>query len=196
MSLGLCYYGTNIMMQHPHMQCLHVDPFGDGMYFHSWIFTEALQHVFHGLVTLSFCGKMFGTRKDPCKILLYTYSHLQNKKIFRGRDTLRINNLNRTFICLCLCQGRTCNSESKIELVVIDPMTCDDWILCWDDVAFKARKFYNLFFKELNPSRHITRVWKTKCMMKHKVFAWLMFISPWIESTPETCYAGDNLAFV
>ena len=52
----------------------------------------------------------------------------------------------------------------------------DEWITCWGDTSYKAKDFYRFFFKEENPPAFITSIWKSKCILKHKVFAWLMLM--------------------
>lgn len=66
--------------------------------------------------------------------------------------------------------------NNSLEGLILDPMKTDDWILCWGDTTFKPSKYYKFMFRNLNPPAHIVTIWKTKCMMRHKVFAWLMFM--------------------
>lgn len=64
----------------------------------------------------------------------------------------------------------------KLSNISVDPLRADELILCWGDVSFKPNKFYTFFFRNLNPPTQVPAIWKSKCMMKHKVFAWLMFM--------------------
>lgn len=66
--------------------------------------------------------------------------------------------------------------NEKLSHISLDPLVSDDWVLCWGDVNFKPCKFYKFCFRELDPPAHIPAIWKSKCMMKHKVFIWLMFM--------------------
>lgn len=66
--------------------------------------------------------------------------------------------------------------NEQLHLVVLEPLVADEWITCWGDTTFKSVKFYKFYFRNLKPPQYITRVWKTKCMMRHKVFAWLMLM--------------------
>lgn len=66
--------------------------------------------------------------------------------------------------------------NEKLSQITLNPLETDDWVLCWGETNFKPRKFYKFFFRDLNPPAHIPAIWKTKCMMKHKVFMWLMFM--------------------
>ena len=50
----------------------------------------------------------------------------------------------------------------------------DEWILCWGDAVFKPKKFYKFMFRIFLATQCITSIWKTKGIMRHKVFAWLM----------------------
>lgn len=66
--------------------------------------------------------------------------------------------------------------NERLSHITIDRLKNDDWILCWGDANFKSHKFYRFCFRNLTPPAHIPAIWKTRCMMKHKVFAWLMFM--------------------
>ena len=55
-------------------------------------------------------------------------------------------------------------------------MDVDEWILCWGDEQFNPRKFYKFLFRNRTAPTHITSIWKSKCIMRHKVFAWLMLM--------------------
>lgn len=66
--------------------------------------------------------------------------------------------------------------NDMINNLGLDPLVPDDWIMCWGDFHFKIRKFYAYCFREIFAPPYLTVVWKTKCMMRHKVFAWLMLV--------------------
>ncbi len=51
----------------------------------------------------------------------------------------------------------------------------DAWNFIWGSDKYTAKKFYKLNYSALQPPRPMIWLWKTKCVMKIKVFAWLMF---------------------
>jgi hypothetical protein len=55
-------------------------------------------------------------------------------------------------------------------------MVPDEWTYVWGDVEFRAKKYYDYYFHDIEPIPILPKIWKTKCMMKHKVFAWLLMI--------------------
>lgn len=75
-------------------------------------------------------------------------------------------------------QAREELDEMNVKLgnTTLDQMQADEWILCWGDANYKPNKYYKFCFRNLNPPAHIPMIWKSKCMMKHKVFGWLMFM--------------------
>ena len=52
----------------------------------------------------------------------------------------------------------------------------DEWILCWGETNYKPRKFYMFLFRNISAPNDITKIWKSKGIMRHKVFAWLMLM--------------------
>ena len=66
--------------------------------------------------------------------------------------------------------------NSWLHETTIESWRHDEWVTSWGDTGFKAKNFYRICFKEENPPRFITNIWKSKCILKHKVFAWLMFM--------------------
>jgi hypothetical protein len=44
----------------------------------------------------------------------------------------------------------------------------------WND--YRVKDFYKFFFREVVPISSLPLVWKSKCVMKQKVFAWLLMI--------------------
>ena len=66
--------------------------------------------------------------------------------------------------------------QNHMNDLYLEPMMADEWITCWGDVQFRPKKFTNFFFRELQPPAYITMIWKTKCIMKLKVFTWPMLM--------------------
>jgi hypothetical protein len=46
----------------------------------------------------------------------------------------------------------------------------------WGQNVYKVKDFYNFFFRDVSPISSLPLIWKTKCVMKQKVFAWLLMI--------------------
>ena len=53
--------------------------------------------------------------------------------------------------------------------------TSDVWHYVWGKTNFKSTDYYRFFFKDLHSHQVFGWIWKSKCMMKLKVFAWLLF---------------------
>jgi hypothetical protein len=56
----------------------------------------------------------------------------------------------------------------------ISHSSIDSWYLIWGQRRFLSSHFYRYQFRELRPSRAILDIWKTKCMPRIKLFAWLL----------------------
>ena len=50
----------------------------------------------------------------------------------------------------------------------------DVWHYTWGKTIFKATDYYRFFFKEVQSHQVFGWLWKSKCMMKLNVFAWLL----------------------
>lgn len=48
--------------------------------------------------------------------------------------------------------------------------------ICLGKTEYAASKFYKFYFREIKPLACLPLIWKSKCEMKHKVFAWLLMI--------------------
>jgi hypothetical protein len=75
--------------------------------------------------------------------------------------------------------------EASVELdslsVLLDALdrdshSPDDWTYAWGKTEYAASKFYKFYFREIKPLACLPLIWKSKCQMKHKVFAWLLMI--------------------
>lgn len=51
----------------------------------------------------------------------------------------------------------------------------DSWSFIWNSDIYTAKRFYKLNFNAYQPPRPFVWLWKIKCVMKIKVFAWLLF---------------------
>jgi hypothetical protein len=65
---------------------------------------------------------------------------------------------------------------SQLNEDLLDRMSPDIWKPTWGAEHFKAKDFYNNCFSNYEAPDHISAIWKSKCTMKHKVFAWLMLV--------------------
>lgn len=68
------------------------------------------------------------------------------------------------------------NLMAVINSLQLNHMETDEWILCWGDTVYTPKKFYRFSFRNCQAPEYITTIWKTKCIQRHKVFAWLMFM--------------------
>jgi hypothetical protein len=58
----------------------------------------------------------------------------------------------------------------------LDSLTLDGWEPVWGASAYKPKDFYKFCFKGIETPDCLQKIWNSKCMMKHKVFAWLMLV--------------------
>lgn len=65
--------------------------------------------------------------------------------------------------------------EEQLNSLNLNEVQGDSWSFIWISDVYTAKHFYKLNFLALNPPRPFVWLWKTKCVMKVKVFAWLLF---------------------
>lgn len=53
----------------------------------------------------------------------------------------------------------------------------DKWTYPCNSNRFHANKVYKMFFVHLQPEQPLTLIWKSKCVMKLKVFLWLLLMN-------------------
>jgi hypothetical protein len=58
----------------------------------------------------------------------------------------------------------------------LDRRTSDKWEFAWGKSIYKSKDYYNFCFKDAVVPDYLQWIWKSKCIMKHKVFAWLMLV--------------------
>jgi hypothetical protein len=63
-----------------------------------------------------------------------------------------------------------------LDALDIDSHSPDVWTYAWGKTEYEASKFYKFYFREIKPLACLPLIWKSKCQMKHKVFAWLLMI--------------------
>lgn len=57
----------------------------------------------------------------------------------------------------------------------IDTGTKDAWIYDWGH-KYSSRKFYQFYFRDVECDDSFKWIWKSRCTMKLKVFAWLLLL--------------------
>lgn len=65
--------------------------------------------------------------------------------------------------------------EDDLSEIHSQPVHGDSWSFIWNSDIYTAKRFYKLNFNAYQPPRPFDWLWKTKCVMKIKVFAWLLF---------------------
>lgn len=65
--------------------------------------------------------------------------------------------------------------EEQLNSLNLNEVQGVSWSFIWISDVYTAKHFYKLNFLALNPPRPFVWLWKTKCVMKVKVFAWLLF---------------------
>ncbi len=69
-----------------------------------------------------------------------------------------------------------CNCEiEQLNHLQLQARRSDVWSFIWGTGIYTAKRFYNLNYSSLQLPRPMIWLWKTKCVMKIKVFAWLLF---------------------
>lgn len=51
----------------------------------------------------------------------------------------------------------------------------DEWSFIWNSDKYTYKRFYKLTYSNVHVPRPFVWIWKTKCVMKINVFAWLLF---------------------
>jgi hypothetical protein len=52
----------------------------------------------------------------------------------------------------------------------------DIWSYVWEADDYKPKDFYSFCFRDIKPPKFLPYIWKSRCTMKHKMFAWLMLV--------------------
>lgn len=65
--------------------------------------------------------------------------------------------------------------QNKLDLMTpIRQEGKDKWVFIWGQQEYASSRYYQYSFKFIRPHRTILWIWKTKCVPKIKVFAWLL----------------------
>jgi hypothetical protein len=57
-----------------------------------------------------------------------------------------------------------------------EPDVPDEWSYVWGKKDYEPQKYYKFYFRNIIPLPCLPLIWKTKCAMKHKVFARLLMM--------------------
>lgn len=61
--------------------------------------------------------------------------------------------------------------EHEVSLLNLDEGKGDEWSYIWNSTRYTAKRFYKLIFMSLQMPRPYVWIWKTRSVMKIKVFA-------------------------
>lgn len=64
--------------------------------------------------------------------------------------------------------------KSDLDSVHLNEGFGDHWSYIWNVDKYSAQRLYKMNYSCLQPSRLLVWIWKTKCVIKIKVFAWLL----------------------
>jgi hypothetical protein len=64
--------------------------------------------------------------------------------------------------------------QGLIQTVVLQPEGKDEWKTIWKDGTYSAQRFYRHSFRGFTCSKVYGWIWNSKCLLKIKVFAWLL----------------------
>ena len=148
-----------------------------------WRDVFSLMDIYHGITTcIPAAGDTILLWKDVWRDerpLMDTHEHLfsytKNEDISLAQYYNDIGHEDNFLLPLSMeARSELGNLQEIMEGINLEAMGTDEWILCWGDVDFKPQKFYKYMFRNVLTPTCITSIWKSKCIMRHKVFAWLM----------------------
>jgi hypothetical protein len=64
--------------------------------------------------------------------------------------------------------------QQIMERLTIDPSLHDSRVFVWGNDQFTSAKYYNFLFARLPQDQALISIWKSKCLPKLRVFAWLL----------------------
>jgi hypothetical protein len=67
------------------------------------------------------------------------------------------------------------NLQDELTHLHLEQGRGDSWSFIWNNSCFTPKRFYKLNLAAIQAHRPLIWIWKTKCVMKIKVFAWLFF---------------------
>lgn len=66
--------------------------------------------------------------------------------------------------------------QNMLGEVHIQQQEPDHWSYIWGNDKYTSSKFYNHQFSEVQSPAEFSWIWKSKCVMQLKVFAWLLMV--------------------
>lgn len=150
-----------------------------------WRDVFSLMSIYRGITTcIPAAGDTILLWKDLWNgddLLMNSHQHLfsfaHNEDISLSQFCADPNPASHFFLPMSIEAREELDSLNQLVSVLhLEPMAIDSWILSWGDIQFKPRKFYRFVFRNINAPTYITAIWKSKCMLRHKVFAWLMLM--------------------
>jgi hypothetical protein len=111
----------------------------------------------------------------PKDVFPHLYSFVLNEDCSVLQYTEREQNSNHFFIPMSEEAGsELIELQNAIAQTNRDISSADQWSYVWGQSTYHVKKFYDFFFREVIPNPCLPLIWKTKCVMKQKVFAWLL----------------------
>jgi hypothetical protein len=68
------------------------------------------------------------------------------------------------------------NLQDYIQTIQVHHNTKDSWQYIWGNKIYSSSKFYNLPYKNVQPSAPFIWVWDSRCSNKLRVFSWLLLM--------------------
>lgn len=65
--------------------------------------------------------------------------------------------------------------RGELDNLTLSNQHGDNWSFIWNRKTYTSKIFYKQNFASMQPPRHFRLIWKTKCVMKIKVFILLLF---------------------
>lgn len=108
-----------------------------------------------------------------------TYPHLCGHAIARN-DSLAVTCAKPFEDCFKLPLTQEAYTEflllkGELDALSLASQQGDNWSFIWGRNNYTSKAFYKLNFASMQPPRPFRWIWKTKCVMKIKVFIWLLF---------------------
>jgi hypothetical protein len=66
--------------------------------------------------------------------------------------------------------------QNILQMIQINDTLLDSRTFCWGNAQYTFAKYYKFIYDAIPEDKALTLVWKSKCLPKLKVFAWLLFL--------------------
>jgi hypothetical protein len=126
-----------------------------------------------GATTLFWADKWNGVCPQERFPRLYSYTVNQTISV---KEALLLTDINVLFERPLSQQAATelVDLQALIQGVVLQPDGKDEWKTIWKDGTYSAKRFYQHSFRGFTCSKVYGWIWKSQCLLKIKVFAWLL----------------------